>query len=77
MRLALRRVVGVSAYDRLRLAVWSRAKQVVRVDPLHADILPLIEELDSAGHLRAGAARRLRSVAKGIRAEVRREARGT
>ena len=76
LRLALRRVIGTGAYDRFRLAVWARAKEVVRVDPLHADILPLIEELDAAGRLRAGAARRLRSAARGIRAEVRREARG-
>ena len=76
LRLALRRLIGTGAYDRFRLAVWARAKEVVKVDPLHADILPLIEELDAAGHLRAGAARRLRSVARGIRAEVRRETRG-
>ncbi|MCY3933202.1 MAG: hypothetical protein OXH70_15965 [Acidobacteria bacterium] len=76
LRLALRRVIGTGAYDRFRLAVWARAKEVVRVDPLHADILPLIEKLDAAGRLRAGAARRLRSAARGIRAEVRREARG-
>ena len=79
LRLALRRVIGVGAYDRFRLAVWSRAKErakeVLRVDPLHADILPLIEELDDAGRLKAGAARKLRSVARGIRAEVRRETR--
>lgn len=76
LRLALRSVVGVSAYDRFRLAVWARAQEVAQVDPLHADILPLIEQLDGAGRLRFGAARKLRSVARGIRAETRREARG-
>lgn len=76
LRLALRRVVGVGAYDRFRVAVWSRAKEAAGVDPLHADVLPLIEQLDGAGRLQAGAARRLRSVANGIRAEARREARG-
>ena len=77
LRLALRRVIGAGAYDRFRLAVWARAKEVVRVDPLHADILPLIEQLDGAGRLRSGAAKRLRSVARGIRAEARREVRST
>ena len=77
LRLGLRRVVGATAYDRLRLAVWARAKKVVMVDPLHADILPLIDRLDGTGRLRSGAARRLRSVARGIRAEVRRETRST
>ncbi len=77
LRLALRRVIGAGAYDRFRIAVWARAKEVARVDPLHADILPLIEQLESTGDLRAGAARKLRAVARGIRAEVRREARST
>ncbi len=75
LRLALRRVVGAAAYDRFRLAVWTRAKEVAKVDPLHADIPPLIAQLENAGRLRSGAARRLRAVARGIRAEARREAR--
>ncbi len=73
-RYMLRRVVGRDRYDRLRLALWVRTKQAVNVDPLHADILPLIEQLDSEGRLMAGAAKRLRAVALGIRAEARREA---
>ena len=77
LRLALRALIGRGLYERLRLAVWVRTKEIVRVDPLHADILPLIEQLDREGHLVAGAAKRLRSVAQGIRAEVRREARAS
>ncbi len=73
-RYVLRQAIGRDRYDRLRLGVWVRTKQAVQVDPLHADILPLIEQLDSEGHLMAGAAKRLRAVALGIRAEARREA---
>ena len=73
LRYLLRLVIGRERYDRLRLGVWVRTKQAVRVDPLHADILPLIEELDAEGHLMAGAAKRLRVVALGIRSEARRE----
>lgn len=74
LRLGLRRAIGSERYERLRLSVWVRTKQAVRVDPLHADILPLIEQLDCEGHLMAGAAKRLQAVALGIRAEARREA---
>ena len=74
LRYLLRKVIGRDRYDRLRLGVWVRTKQAVQVDPLHADILPLIEQLDGKGHLMAGAAKRLRAVALGIRAEARREA---
>ncbi len=74
LRSLLRQVIGRDRYERLRLGVWLGTKQAVRVDPLHADILPLIEQLDSEGHLMAGAAKRLRAVALGIRAEARREA---
>jgi len=72
LRLALRRVIGSGAYDRFRLAVWARARETANLDPLHADILPLIERLDGEGRLAPGAARRLRSVARGIRTEIRR-----
>ena len=75
LRYLLRLVIGRERYDRLRLGVWVRTKQAVRVDPLHADILPLIEQLDGGGQLTRGAARRLRAVARGIRAEANREAR--
>lgn len=74
LRYVLRLVIGRERYERLRLGLWVRTKQAVQVDPLHADILPLIEELDGEGHLMAGAAGRLRGVALGIRAEARREA---
>lgn len=77
LRLGLRGVIGASRYDRLRFAVWVRTKEAVRMDPLHADVLPLIERLDSDGHLMAGAAERLRSVALGIRAEATGEARAS
>ncbi|MCY3969872.1 MAG: hypothetical protein OXG74_08050 [Acidobacteria bacterium] len=77
LRAVLRRAVGSERYERLRLAVWVRTKHAVRVDPLHADILPLIEQLDGGGHLTVGAARRLRAVAQGIRAEANREARAS
>ncbi len=73
LRHLLRLVIGRERYDRLRLGVWVRTKQAVQVDPLHEDILPLIEQLDGEGHLMAGAAKRLRGVALGIRAETRRE----
>jgi len=72
LRLALRRIVGTGAYDRFRLAVWARARKAANLDPLHADLLPLIARLDRDGRLAPGAARRLRSVARGIRAEIRR-----
>lgn len=75
LRYLLRLVIGRERYERLRVGVWVRTKQAVRVDPLHADILPLIEQLDDGGHLTVGAARRLRVVAQGIRAEANREAR--
>ena len=73
LRHLLRLVIGRERYDRLRLGVWVRTKQAVQVDPLHEDILPLIEQLDGEGHLVAGAAKRLRGVALGIQAETRRE----
>ncbi len=75
LRLALRRMVGRSAYDRFRVAVWTRARKVEAVDPLHRDILPMIDRLESSGRLAVGAAGRLREVALGIRAEARRDAR--
>lgn len=75
LRYLLRLVIGRERYERFRVGVWVRTKQAVRVDPLHADILPLIEQLDGGGHLTMGAARRLRAVAQGIRAEAHREAR--
>ncbi len=75
LRRLLRLVIGRERYDRFRLGVWVRTKEAVRVDPLHADVLPLIAQLESEGRLRDGAARRLRAVALGIRAESRREAR--
>ena len=77
MRRLLRLILGGDRYERLRLGVWVRTKQAVQVDPLHADILPLIEQLDGEGHLVVGAAKRLRAVAQGIRAEARREARAS
>ena len=77
LRLTVFRILGRDRYDHLRVAVWARTKKAVKVDPLHADILPLIEQLDREGHLRAGAARRLRTVARGIRVEARREARAS
>ena len=77
LRAVLRRAIGGERYERLRLAVWVRTKRAVRVDPLHADILPLIEQLDGEGSLMAGAADRLRAVALGIRAEARGEARAS
>ncbi len=73
LRQALRRVVGPGAYDRVRVAVRQRV-EAVGVE-LHADVLPLIEQLDRGGVLAPGAARKLRSVARGIPAEARRDAR--
>ena len=57
LRAVLRRAIGRERYERLRVAVWVRTKQAVRIDPLHADILPLIERLEGEGRLTAGAAR--------------------
>lgn len=74
LRRLLRLAVGGDRYDRVRLRVWIRTKQAVRVDPLHSDVLPLIRQLESEGCLRAGAAGKLRAVAHGIQAESRREA---
>ena len=73
MRRLLRGVIGRDRYERLRVVLWVRTKEVVKVDPLHGDILPLIEQLDREGHLRSGAAEKLRSVARRIRSEGRRE----
>lgn len=75
LRRLLRLVIGRERYDRLRLGVWVRMEQAGEVDPLHEDILPLIEQLDGEGRLTAGAAKRLRGVALGIRAETRRNRR--
>lgn len=68
MRRLLRRLLGRDRYERLRVGLWVRTKEVAKVDPLHGDILPLIEQLDRQGLLRNGAATKLRSVARRIRA---------